>query len=110
MKFITIAGLHHVEKLLSSFITIKRLLEDDTKVAVGKMTAWKTDDGERYKDLGIPVIVGLSGDLCPDHYYVSNLEEILCWARKSQAEMTILETAGLCHRCAPAIVDVFLSW
>jgi Ni2+-binding GTPase involved in maturation of urease and hydrogenase len=104
MKFITIAGPPSCGKTAVLIHTIKRLLEDDTKVAVGKIDCLETDDGERYKDLGIPVIVGLSGDLCPDHYYVSNLEEILCWARKSQAEMTILETAGLCHRCAPAIV------
>jgi Ni2+-binding GTPase involved in maturation of urease and hydrogenase len=73
-------------------------------VAVAKIDSIRTSDGVRYRDLGIPVVVGLSEDLCPDHFYVSNLEEILRWARSERAEIVIVETAGLCHRCAPAIV------
>lgn len=103
MKFITIAGPPSSGKTSVLIHTIRRLLGDDIRVAVGKIDCLDTDDGDRLKKLGIPVIVGLSGDLCPDHYYVSNLEEILTWAHSHQAEMTILETAGLCHRCAPAI-------
>ena len=104
MRFVTVAGPPSSGKTSVMVHTIKRLLEDDIKVAVGKIDCNDTPDGTRFKSLGVPVVVGLSGDLCPDHYYVSNLEEILCWARKQNAEITILETAGLCHRCAPAIV------
>lgn len=105
MKCITVAGPPSCGKTAILIHTIKRLLEGGTSVAIGKIDCLETDDGERYQDLGIPVIVGLSGDLCPDHYYVANLEEILTWAKKSQVTMTIIETAGLCHRCAPAIVS-----
>ncbi len=103
MKFITVAGPPSSGKTAILMHTIQRLLDEGTRVAVGKIDCIETDDGERLKKLGIPVIIGLSGDLCPDHYYVSNLEEILDWAKEQEAEMTILETAGLCHRCAPAI-------
>jgi len=75
------------------------------RVGVGKIDCLETDDGERYRRLGIPVVIGLAGDLCPDHYYVSNLEEIITWAKEKQADIAIVETAGLCHRCAPAIED-----
>jgi Ni2+-binding GTPase involved in maturation of urease and hydrogenase len=84
--------------------TIEHLKHDGSMVAVGKIDSIETDDGNAYKKLGIPVVVGLSEDLCPDHYYVSNLEEILKWARTEDAEIAIVETAGLCHRCAPAII------
>lgn len=103
MRFITVAGPPSSGKTSVLVHTIKRLLADDIRVAVGKIDCNDTLDGSRFKKLGIPVVVGLSGDLCPDHYYVSNLEEILCWAREQAAGITILETAGLCHRCAPAI-------
>jgi Ni2+-binding GTPase involved in maturation of urease and hydrogenase len=103
MKFVTVAGPPSSGKTAVLMHTIQRFIEDDTRVAVGKIDCLETDDGERYRKLGIPVVVGLSGDLCPDHYYVSNLEEIFTWAKENRAEIAILETAGLCHRCAPAI-------
>jgi Ni2+-binding GTPase involved in regulation of expression and maturation of urease and hydrogenase len=103
VKFVTVAGPPSSGKTAVLIHTIKRLLEDDIRVAVGKIDCVETDDGEKYKKLGIPVVVGLSGDLCPDHYYVSNLEEILTWAKECHAGIAIMETAGLCHRCAPAI-------
>ena len=104
MKFITVAGPPSSGKTSVLVHTIKHLLKGNSRIAVGKIDCLETDDGERYRKLGIPVIVGLSGDLCPDHYYVSNLEEILVWAKDEHADIAILETAGLCHRCAPAIV------
>jgi Ni2+-binding GTPase involved in maturation of urease and hydrogenase len=70
---------------------------------VAKIDCLETNDGEKYHKLGIPVLVGLSGDICPDHFYVSNLEEVFNWAKEKSAQVAILETAGLCHRCAPAI-------
>ncbi len=103
MKFVTVAGPPSSGKTAVLIHTIRHLLEDGQKVTVGKIDCLETDDGDRYRKLGIPVIVGLSEDLCPDHYYVSNLEEILALAKANNASITIVETAGLCHRCAPAV-------
>jgi Ni2+-binding GTPase involved in maturation of urease and hydrogenase len=103
MKFITVAGPPSSGKTAVLIHTINHIVNDGIRVAVGKIDSIETNDGMRYKKMGIPVVVGLSQDLCPDHYYVSNLEEILKWAKSEQAEITIVETAGLCHRCAPAI-------
>ncbi|MDH4184273.1 MAG: cobalamin biosynthesis protein [Nitrospinota bacterium] len=44
-----------------------------------------------------------SGDLCPDHCGVLVLGEAVKWAEKSGAQILIVETAGLCLRCAPYI-------
>jgi Ni2+-binding GTPase involved in maturation of urease and hydrogenase len=104
MKFITVAGPPSSGKTAVIINVLNHLMRDGIKVAVGKIDSIETSDGTRYRELGIPAAVGLSEDLCPDHYYVSNLEEILKWAKSEQAEIAIVETAGLCHRCAPAIV------
>ncbi|MCL0080434.1 hypothetical protein M1O18_06000 [Dehalococcoidia bacterium] len=105
MKFVTVAGPPSSGKTAVLIHTIKHLLNDGIRVAVGKIDCLETADGERYRSLGIPVVIGLADDLCPDHYYVSNLGEIITWAKEEQADIAIVETAGLCHRCAPAIED-----
>ena len=103
MKFITVAGPPSSGKTSVLIHTIKQLLNDGVMVVVGKIDCLETSDGDRYRSIGVPVVIGLADDLCPDHYYVSNLEEIVIWAKKEQADIAIVETAGLCHRCAPAI-------
>ena len=103
MKFVTVAGPPSSGKTAVLVHTIKHVLRDGIRVVVAKIDCLETNDGEKYHKLGIPVLVGLSGDICPDHFYISNLEEIFNWAKEKGANIAILETAGLCHRCAPAI-------
>jgi Ni2+-binding GTPase involved in maturation of urease and hydrogenase len=47
------------------------------------------------------VAVGLSKDMCPDHYAIYNFDEMLEWAKAQGADIMLNETAGLCLRCAP---------
>ncbi len=86
-------------------IHLVRLLKDDgLRVVVGKIDCHETADGTLFKErLGIPVVVGRSDYVCPDHYGAVNVEEIFKFGEANEAHMTIVETAGLCHRCAPAI-------
>ena len=56
--------------------------------------------------LGIPVKKGLSGALCPDHFFVSNIEEVVQWGIQNQFQILITESAGLCNRCSPHIKDI----
>lgn len=72
------------------------------KTAACKIDCLKTEDGKRYAGLGIPSVCGLSEDVCPDHFLSVNLEEIVAWGLRCRAGLLVLETAGLCHRCAPA--------
>lgn len=50
----------------------------------------------------IPYILGISGDVCPDHFLVTNLPDLWNYADAKNCNTVILETAGLCHRCSPA--------
>jgi Ni2+-binding GTPase involved in maturation of urease and hydrogenase len=52
----------------------------------------------RYAKENIPIKVGLSNDMCPDHFAIYNTEDMLSWAK---TDNLIVETAGLCLRCAP---------
>lgn len=60
-------------------------------------------DHLRYREAGVPVVTGFSGATCPDHYFVSNIEDAVTWGRQKGLEWLITESAGLCNRCAPYI-------
>lgn len=103
MRFIIVSGPPSAGKTAVMIHTIGHLLQDGIRLAACKIDCLKTSDDERYRALGIPVAVGLSEYLCPDHFFAANLEEIYDWGDKHEVEVLILETAGLCHRCAPAV-------
>ena len=67
-----------------------------------KIDCLQTEDHLLYKRMGLPSVAGLSGDICPDHFLVSNLPELWDWADQLGRDTLIIETAGLCHRCSPA--------
>lgn len=103
MKFVIVSGTPSSGKTSVMLHTIRHLQEKELSVAACKIDCLETSDDERYRSLGIPVAVGLSDYICPDHFYVANLEEVERWAKQKNVEILILETAGLCHRCAPAV-------
>lgn len=106
MKFITVAGPPSSGKTLILIHLIKLLKKDGINVVVGKIDCHETTDGILFKEkLGIPVVVGRSDYVCPDHYGAVNAEEIFKFGQSKNADICIVETAGLCHRCAPAIKD-----
>ncbi len=83
---------------------IEALKLRDMDVGVVKFDCLYTDDDILYEKADIPVIKGLSGSLCPDHYFVSNIEEVVQWGgRKENLDLLITESAGLCNRCSPYI-------
>ena len=69
---------------------------------VCKIDCLKTGDAAVFQNLGLPCVTGLSGDICPDHFLVSNLPELWGWADRLERDALVIETAGLCHRCSPA--------
>ena len=69
---------------------------------VCKIDCLKTGDADVFQSLGLPCVTGLSGDICPDHFLVSNLSELWGWADRLGRDALVIETAGLCHRCSPA--------
>ena len=50
---------------------------------------------------GIEARTVYAGDLCPDHAEVMILKDALKWASGVNADLLIIESAGLCLRCSP---------
>ena len=105
MRFVIVAGTPSSGKTSVMVHTIRHLLKSNISAAACKIDCLQSSDDERYRSLGIPVALGLSDYICPDHFYAANLEEVEHWAKQQQVDVVVLETAGLCHRCAPAVFD-----
>lgn len=86
--------------------TIAALQSRDIRVGVVKFDCLYTDDDVAYEKAGVPVKKGLSGALCPDHFFASNIEEIVRWGNRAGLDLLISESAGLCNRCSPYIKDI----
>lgn len=86
--------------------TIESLKNQGIKVGVVKFDCLHTDDDIYYEKVGIPVRKGLSGSLCPDHFFVSNIEEVVQWGKSNKLDLLITESAGLCNRCSPYIKEI----
>ncbi len=101
MKFIIIAGAAATGKTSVMLHTIQHLNKQSLKTAVVKIDCIKSDDEARYRAINAPVVTGLSQDLCPDHFVAINMVDMVKWAEDEAADILLLETAGLCNRCAP---------
>ncbi|GMQ55819.1 GTP-binding protein [Vallitalea sediminicola] len=106
MNLVTISGPPSSGKTSVILKTIGALKKRGLSVGVVKFDCLYTDDDILYKKAGIPVKKGLSGSLCPDHYFVSNIEEVVQWGIKENLDLLITESAGLCNRCSPYIKDI----
>jgi Ni2+-binding GTPase involved in maturation of urease and hydrogenase len=106
VKLITVAGPPSVGKTAVILKTIIELQGMDVSAGVVKFDCLTTDDDERYARAGIPVQKGLSGSICPDHYFASNIEETFAWGIRQSVPILFTESAGLCNRCSPHIRDV----
>lgn len=103
MKFITISGPPSSGKTSLILKTIETLRQKNIKVGVVKFDCLYTEDDILYEKIGIPVKKGLSGSVCPDHFFVSNIEEVIQWGKRKNLDLLITESAGLCNRCSPYI-------
>ena len=100
MKLIIVAGTPGAGKTSILLHTIK-ILKQSYKPSVVKVDCLNTDDDKRFAKLDVPVLLGLAKDMCPDHFSIYNIQEMIGFANKNKSDMLIMETAGLCHRCAP---------
>jgi Ni2+-binding GTPase involved in maturation of urease and hydrogenase len=105
MKMIIVAGTPGSGKTAVLIHTLRSLKERGLKSSVVKIDCLYTDDGKKFEKIGIPTKVGLSMDMCPDHYAIYNIEDMIEWAKDNDSECLVVETAGLCHRCAPYTVN-----
>ena len=106
MNLVTFSGPPSSGKTAVILKTIEAIQNRGLDVGVVKFDCLYTDDDELYAKAGVPVKKGLSGSLCPDHYFVSNIEEVVQWGREKDLDLLITESAGLCNRCSPYIKDI----
>ena len=83
---------------------IRKLLQAGRQVAFLKLDVQFADEDEILAaEFSVPTRKVYSGELCPDHCHVMVLSDALHWAAQQGAEMLLVETAGLCLRCAPYV-------
>ena len=106
MNLVTVSGPPSSGKTSIILKVIEALKMKDILVGVVKFDCLYTDDDILYEKAGVPVRKGLSGSLCPDHYFISNIEEVVNWGIEQGLDLLITESAGLCNRCSPYIKDI----
>lgn len=81
---------------------IIRYFHQKRKVAFLKIDVVKAfEDEELHREFGILTTKIYSGDLCPDHAGVMVMGDTIEWAAGEGADLLLIESAGLCLRCAP---------
>lgn len=106
MKVITVAGPPSSGKTSVLLHAIQHLKAAGSNPCVMKFDCLITEDDRFYRSAGVECKVGLSGSLCPDHYFVSNIEACVSWAKEHGYTILISESAGLCNRCSPHIEGI----
>lgn len=106
MNLITVSGPPSSGKTSIIIKAIESLRERNLKVGVVKFDCLYTDDDEIYEKHKILVKKGLSSSQCPDHFFISNIEEVVEWGLNEKLDVLITESAGLCNRCSPYIKDI----
>jgi Ni2+-binding GTPase involved in maturation of urease and hydrogenase len=101
MRLIILAGGPASGKTLLTMHVLKGLRDKGYTLGVCKIDCIASHDKEYYRRFGVKVIQGLSGPICPDHYLATNLPALFQWGKGHDFDYLIIETAGLCHRCAP---------
>jgi len=101
LKLLMIAGPPSAGKTALVKQIIKKLM-DSIKIVFLKIDVVKAyEDIELKKEFKIVTKKFYSGDLCPDHAGVMVMADALEWAEGNSADLLIVESAGLCLRCAP---------
>lgn len=101
MKMVIVAGTPGAGKTSVLIYALKHLIKKGFNPTVAKIDCLYTDDNLKFEKLGIPTLVGLSKDMCPDHFSIYNTGEMIDFAKTQSSDLLVIETAGLCHRCAP---------
>jgi len=106
MKLVTFAGPPSSGKSSAAVKTAECLIADGFSVGAVKFDCISTEDDALYRKKNIPVLTGIAGNLCPDHYYVTNIHDCADWGKREGFDFLISESAGLCNRCSPHITGV----
>ena len=106
MKLVTVAGPPSSGKTSVVLRVAETLVAEGLRIGIIKFDCLSSEDEHRYARVGLPVKTGLAGALCPDHFFIANIEQGLQWGIRSGFDLLISESAGLCNRCSPHIDEV----
>ncbi len=106
MKLITISGPPSSGKTTLILRIIESLRFNNLSSGVVKFDCLTSSDEQIFNNYSIPVKTGLSGGLCPDHFYISNVEQAHDWGQRKDFNFLFLESAGLCNRCSPHLKKI----
>jgi Ni2+-binding GTPase involved in maturation of urease and hydrogenase len=102
MKLVICAGPATTGKTSLLRHLIRALRRREQCVAYLKLDVqYAVEDEELAREFDIPTKKVYSGELCPDHCNVMVLGDAMRWARQTEADVLLVETAGLCLRCSP---------
>ena len=83
---------------------IRKLIDKGERCAFLKIDVQFAEEDEQLAaEFGIPTRKVYSGELCPDHCSVMVLGDAIEWADQNDCTILLVETAGLCLRCAPYV-------
>ncbi len=101
MQLVVVAGPPSAGKTALMKQIIRRF-HRERRLAFLKIDVVKAfEDEELHEEFGILTTKIYSGDLCPDHAGVMVLGDAIEWAAGHGADVFLVESAGLCLRCAP---------
>ncbi len=106
IQLITISGPPSSGKTSVIIKMIESVSGFNNRCGVIKFDCLSSLDEQQYAKHGIIAKTGLAGNLCPDHYFISNIKECFDWAENRGFTTLITESAGLCNRCAPHLKNV----
>jgi len=104
MRLVVCAGPATTGKTSVLRHVVRKLIAAKHRLAFLKIDVQFADEDRAFAiEFEIPTRKVYSGELCPDHCSVLVLGDALKWAGESHADVLVVETAGLCLRCAPYI-------
>lgn len=106
MQLITVAGPPSSGKTSVVLRLAAVLARRGQTLGVVKFDCLGSRDRDIFAEANIPCRTGLSGALCPDHFFVCNAADALAWGLGQGVSVLAMESAGLCNRCAPHIEGV----
>lgn len=102
MKLAIVAGPATTGKTAVLRHVVRKLIARNHRPAFLKIDVQYAEEDEQLaEEFGIPTKKTYSGELCPDHCSVMVLGGALRWAEEADCDVLLVETAGLCLRCAP---------
>lgn len=104
MKLVICAGPATTGKTSVLRHVTRKLAAAGHRLAFLKIDVQYADEDDLFaQEFEIPVRKVYSGELCPDHCSVLVLGDALRWAEGADTDILLVETAGLCLRCAPYV-------